>query len=197
MIQNVRYRYMTIPSKLTGDIHLRIDDKSRDFRQVLGDDVSNINIQLLPIINVNITRPLEKDADGLYIKRAWNPNDSLGMTKYQLAIFIDNWKKIYNDMKIPSLYIYTGDQLDLNEKEAKNVRRVFTAGNQVVELMPIVIYDENKKVKEGIRMKINDESSTVHLSLDESLGLISIVNNLDVDTITLMMYNNYIRKNRQ
>lgn len=197
MIQNVRYRYMTIPSKLTGDIHLRIDDKSRDFRQVLGDDVSNISIQLLPIINVNITRPLEKDADGLYIKRAWNPNDSLGMTKYQLAIFIDNWKKIYNDMKIPSLYIYTGDQLDLNEKEAKNVRRVFTAGSQVVELMPIVIYDENKKAKEGIKMKINDENSTVHLSLDESLGLITIVNNLDVDTITLMMYNNYIRKNRQ
>ena len=196
MTQHIRYRYMTIPGKLTGDIHLRIDEKSRDFRQVLGDGVSSINIQLLPIINVNITRPFEKDADGQYIKKAWNPNDSIGMTRYQLAIFIDNWKKIYNDMKIPALYIYTGNQLNVNEEEAKDVRRVFSVGSQVIELMPIVIYDETGKAKEGIRMKINDENSCVNLSLDESLGLISILNSLDVESITFMMYNNYINKNQ-
>jgi len=189
MKQIVRYRYLTIPNKLTGEIRITVDDRAAEYSSAF-DGGTSTNISLYPVISLNIVRPSETDSSGNKIKAVWNPNDSIGMTKYTFPIFVDELKEIKKDMKIPDLYVYRGDRLELNQQVAEKVRRVFKIGNVTIEFSAVIIVTNDQQV-EGIKIKFNNEQSSVLLTLNELTALEHTLDHLDIDSIGFMMYLNY------
>lgn len=193
MKQIVRYRHLTIPGKLTSDIRIMVDDRGSEYHSNMNmNDSTSIN--LFPVINLSITRLGDVDENGNKIKAPWNPNDSLGMTKYNLPIFVDELYNIQQDMKIPELYTYHGKRLEINEEIASKIRRVFMIGNVTLELTAIVITQNDDSRLEGIKMKFNNEQSSVQLTLNELNSLIFNYKHIDIDSISLLLYLNYVKR---
>lgn len=193
MKQIVRYRHLTIPGKLTSDVRIIVDDRGSEYHSNMNmNDSTSIN--LFPVINLSITRLGDVDENGNRIKAPWNPNDSLGMTKYNLPIFVDELYNIQQDMKIPELYTYHGKRLEINEEIASKIRRVFMIGNVTLELTAVVITQNDDSRLEGIKMKFNNEQSSVQLTLNELNSLIFNYKNIDIDSISLLLYLNYVKK---
>ena len=193
MKQIVRYRFMTIPSKLTGELRITIDERSAEYNSQF-DGGRSTNIALFPIIAVAITRPNEIDEKGNKIRAPWNPNDSIGMTKFTFPIFINELKAMMRDMKIPELYTYQGNRLELNTKISEKYRHVFMLGNTAIEFSPVVITQPDETKVEGVKLKFNREESSVLLTLNELEALLYNLNSLNVDLLSLQLYKTYITK---
>jgi hypothetical protein len=148
----------------------------------------------MPIINISIVRPAEIDSNGMKVRPAWNPNDTLVTTKFTLPIFITELMGIQSDMKTPELYTYQGDRLELNEEYASKIRRAFMVGNTTVELSAVVIVNSDDTRIEGIKIKFNNEQSTILLSLNELNSVVYNLTHLDADNLTLMLYTHYANK---
>ena len=195
MKQIVRYRFMTIPNKLNGEIKISVDDRGAEYATSYEAGKST-TIGIFPIISIIIARQIEIDDTGKRTRPAWNINDSLGLTKFTLPVFVRELKGIEKDLQIPELYSYQGTRLELNEEIAQKIRRAFMLGNMAVELTAVVIEQSDERRIEGIKMKFNNEQSTVLLSINELTALIYNVDRLDVDSMTLQLYLAYItRKN--
>lgn len=192
MKYNVRYRFITIPGKITGEIRIQVNDRGAEYTYN-GDNSKTTSINLFPYISISITRPSETDETGKRIRGILNPNDSLSMTKYTLPIFIRELTAIRNDMNIPDMYIYTGNRLDVNPEVAEKSRRVFMIGNTTLELTPVVIEQNDTRV-EGIKVKFNNEQSSFGLTVNETDALLSNLNHLSPDTTAILMYTNFIQK---
>lgn len=194
MKQIVRYRALTIPRKLTIDVRITIDDKAAEYTSAFDGNKST-SITFYPLIALSLTRPAEVDDNGNRIRAPWNPNDNLGMTKFNMSILHNELSEIRRDMKIPDLYTYHGKRLELNEEVGSKIRRVFMIGNTTLELSAVVVIKiEDESRVEGIKMKFNNEQSSVLLTLNELDSLIFNLENLNVDTIAFLMYLNYIQK---
>lgn len=193
MKQVVRYQNLVISGKLRSEIRINVDERGVEYSSNYEGNM-NTSISLFPIISLTIIRPSVLDDNGMKAKTPWNPNDSLGMTKYTLPLFVDELKGIHKDMRIPELYTYHGKRLELNEEIAAKVRRVFMIGIVTLELSAVVIVLDDDSRVEGIKVKFNNEQSTVLLTLNELTSLIFNLDKLDVDSIALMMYMNYISK---
>ena len=193
MKQIVRYRFMTIPGKVSGDVKITVDDRSSEYVSAY-DGGRSTSISLFPVINVTIVRPTETDENGRRIRGQWNINDSLGLTKFTLPIFLRELNQIQRDMETPDLYTYHGTRLELNDTVASKIRRAFMLGNTAVELTATVLEQSDERKIEGIKMKFNNEQSTVLLTLNELTALIYNVRALDVDTVAMLMYVNYVTK---
>ena len=194
MKQILKYHSFTIPSKLRCDIKLTIDETRQS--EYNGSIEGNLitNISLYPIISLSIIRAFEMDEDGKRIRGPWNPNDSLVMTKYTLPIFISELETIQKDMKIPELYTYHGKRLELNEEIAEKIRRVFMIGNTTLELSTVVIVQDDETRVEGIKVKFNNEQSSILLTLNDLDSIIFNLNHIDVESIALMMYTNFVKR---
>lgn len=193
MKEIVRHRFMTIPGKLTGDIRITIDDRAAEYSSDF-DGGHSTNISLYPMIGLTIKRSPEIDSSGNKVKAPWNPNDNIAMTKFTFPMLVNEVKGINEDMKIPDLYVYRGDRLELNEKKAEEVRRVFMIGNTTIELAAVIIVlPDTERQVEGIQMKFNNDQSTVLLTVTELESFTYNLEHLDVDTITFMMYLNYCK----
>jgi hypothetical protein len=153
-----------------------------------------IILGLFPFVTVALTKQSETDENGNKVKSPWNPNDSLGMTRYTLPIFTRELNGIYQDLKTNNLYTYAGQRLELNEEVASKVRRVFMVGNTTVELSAVVILQPDESRVEGIKMKFNNEQSSVLLTLNDIEALTMALCNMDIDSVALLMYLNYITK---
>lgn len=184
MKQIVKYRILTIPSKVSMEIRLTVDDRNFDFVSI-RDGAKYTNLNLAPIIGLSIIKSGEIDENGQRIKAPWNINDHLSMTKYNLPILYEELHGIQQDMKKPELYTYHGKRLEINETLAEEIRRVFPIGNTTVELSAVVIIQPDETRVEGIKMKFNNEQSSVLLTLNELTSLVYNINHLDVDTLTV------------
>lgn len=194
MKQMVRYRCLAIAGKLTMDIRITIDDRSAEYTSMFDGNKST-SITFYPIITLSLTKPMETDENGNRIRPPWNPNDNLGMTKFNLPIFFNELRGIREDMKIPDLYKYHGKRLELNEEVATKIRRVFIIGNTTLELSAVVVINTADESRvEGIKMKFNNEQSSVLLTLNEVDSLIYNIDHLNTDAIAFMMYMNYITR---
>lgn len=194
MKQIVKYRALTVANKLTIDIRITIDDRAAEYASAFDGNKST-SIMFYPLVTISLTKPPETDDNGNRIRAPWNPNDNLGMTKFNLPIFFEELSGIRHDMKIPELYTYHGKRLELNEEAAQKIRRVFMIGNMTLELSAVVVIKpEDDSRVEGIKMKFNNEQSSVLLTLNELDSLIYNIDHLDVDSIAFMMYLNYIQK---
>jgi len=194
MKQTVRYQMLSIPSKLRMEVRITVDDRNTPEYQSMFEGNKNTGISFLPIISLIIVRPSEMDENGNRVKAKWVPNDTLGMTKYNVGIFANELSGMMNDMKTPELYSYHGKRLELNEAIAEKIRRPFVVGTMTVELSAVVITQPDDSRVEGIKMKFNNESSSVLLTLNELTGLEYNIRNLNVDALCLLMYMNYISK---
>lgn len=185
------YRFLTVPGKLVGEVRLAVDNRPIMFTSIY-DGGTSTSLTLFPTVILGIMRQMEKDMSGRYVKPTWNPNDRLSLTQYNLPKFIEEFEGIYNDMKKPELYTYHGDRLELNETLAAKIRRAFIVSATTVELSPVVITKEDSTQIEGIKMKFNNEASSILLTLDEMNSILYNVKMLDVNSIVLQMFDRYI-----
>jgi hypothetical protein len=197
MKQVVRFQNLVIAGKLRTEVRITIDDRGGEWSSSYNGDKSTA-ITFLPTITLTLTRPGEIDENGNRTKAPYNINDNLGMSKYNFPIFINELKAIYQDLKITELYTYKGKRLELNEEVASKIRRVFMIGKVTLELSAVVVVQpdssgEDTRV-EGIKMKFNNEQSSVLLTLNEFESLIYNLEHFDIDSVCLLMYLNYISK---
>lgn len=190
-----KYTVLTVPSKLDCEIRVNIDTASRlnPVYTNRTDETDTSSLRLFPFFTIKIHRPPLQDDDGKWVSAPWDPNDSLSMTKYTLPIFDNSLRELYESMKTPDLYSYRGERLELNEKIANTLRKAFKLGNPatgtVVELIPSIIKgDENTPSIEAIKMTFNKETSSVTLSLNDTISLLYTLENTDMDCIALQLY---------
>lgn len=197
MRQIVRYRFMTIPSKMVGEIRITVDDKSAEYGS-LFDGGKATNITLYPVINIQLLKAStgELNDAGLKTRVPWDPNDSIGLTKFSLPIFLNELKDFQEGMKTPDLYTYIGTRLELNEEKANIVRKVFMVGQTTIEFCPIMVEQTDGTRIEAAKIKFNTEKSSVVLTLNELTAFSYNLDHLDIDSITFMMYNHYIQKDK-
>ena len=198
MKQIVRYRFMTIPNKLYADVRVTVDESSHSETKSSYEGGKSTTLVLLPMINIQMLRPLETDENGRRYRPQSSMNDSIGLTKFNYPIFVNELNGIYEDMRTPDLYVYTGDRLDLNEKAAEKIRRAFTIGRTSIEFKAVVIEQptDSGTVErlEGIKMKFNNEESTVLLTLREIESMLWIMKGVDIDNIVLTMYLSFVER---
>ena len=193
MKQYARYQTLLIPGKLRCDLRITVDDRGSEYSSN-KDGNKSTSISLMPIISVGIIRPSELDEAGNRVRAPWNANDNLGMTKFNFPLFIEEIKGIKEDMKIPELYTYHGKRLELNEEIAAKIRRPFVIGSMTVELSAVVITQSDESRVEGVKMKFNNEQSTVLLTINELNSLVYNLDHMDIDSLSMFMYLNYITK---
>lgn len=193
MKQYLKFQSLVIAGKLRTEIRIMLDNKSPEFISN-KEDTRSVILSLFPTICISLTKPLERGEDGKVIPAVWNPNDSLSMTKYNFPIFLEELIGMKNDMKTPDLYVYTGKRLELNEDAAAKIRRVFMIGSVTVEFSAVVIVQPDDTRVEGIKMKFNNEQSSVFLTLNEISSLAFNLSHMDIDSISLAMYLNYANK---
>lgn len=199
MKRQIKYRVFSIPKKLSLELRL-IFDTEKDRGNVLGEFNSNSNgdmytvLSVYPLIMLTITRQGEPGENGQFIRPPFNPNDSLSMTRYNYSIFTLELERIYESMKVPEMYSYVGKKLQLNEDLAEKARRVFKIGpNMVVEMSPVTLVSEDDSKLEGVKLKFNNEQSSVLLTVNDLEALLFILKTLNVDAITLGLHANYLR----
>ena len=193
MKQTTSYRFLNIPNKLRGELRLIIDSDKNPEYVSNGMNGKTTSITFYPMLTLTIIRPLSMDENGQRVQTPWNINDSLTLSKFNLPIFCKELKSIIKDMEIPELYTYHGNRLELNEKLAEKVRRVFMINTTTIELSPVVIIQDENRL-EGIKMKFNNEQSTVLFTLNEITSLEYNIQKLDIDSLAMLLYINYINR---
>lgn len=193
MKQSTSYRFLTIANKLRCELRIVIDTERSPEYTSSGSGSKVTSLTFHPIIMLTMVKPQATDENGQRIQTPWNPNDSISMTKFNLPIFIDELRYIIKDMKIPELYTYHGKRLELNEEVAEKARRVFMIGTTAIELTPVVIVQDEDRF-EGIKMKFNNEQSTVMLTLNEMTSLEDNLRRIDIDSLALILYINYVNR---
>ena len=186
MKQVARYNFLSIPKKLRCEIRLTLDDRNK-VSSTEFEGNSYMNFHLYPLITLSIYREGSTDESGAYVKAPWNANDNLALTKFTLPIFIQELMAIQKDMKIPELYSYQSNRLELNEAVAAKVRKAFMVGTNAVEFSPVVLDQEDTKL-EGVKVKFNNEDSVVYLTLNELDSLSYNLYHFDIDSTVLMLY---------
>lgn len=193
MKQIVKYRILTIPTKVTLDLRITVDDRAVEYTSMF-EGSKTTNITCFPMLSLGLVKASEIDENGQRIKTPWNPNDNLPMTKFSLPIFIEELAAIKKDMTIPELYTYHGKRLELNESLASKVRRVFMVGNTTIELSAVVLIkpDDESRI-EGIKMKFNNEQSSVLLTLNEMNSLLYNLQHVNIDLLAMTLYLHYMK----
>jgi hypothetical protein len=193
MKRTTRFRFLSIPNKLYCDVRISSDDKSRPDFTSIGENGISTTISLYPTVIISISHPSEFDETGRRIRTPFNPNDSLGLTKYLYPIFVRELRGFTEDMKISDLYIYHGKRLDLNDELADKIRRVFMVGNTAVEFSAVILETDDTRM-EGMKIKFNNENSTVSLTINEMDVLLYNLEHIDIDSVAMMMFRDYLNK---
>lgn len=194
MKQYVKYQLFVVPKKMNAEVRIAIDDKGGEYVVKSPDGNISTKISFYPTVALSITRIGERDENGLFVKPPFNLNDTLGMTKYSLPTLINNLKKFREDMNIKELYSYQGKRLELNETIAEKIRNPFIIGNITVEISATILVQPDDTRVEGAKLKFNNEQSSVLLTINELDSLIFNLDHIDIDSIALLLYLNYITK---
>ena len=194
MKQQVKYQVVGIPGKLRFELKLLIDDtkdRGEYVATVNGDKFTSLT--LYPILSLAIIRTGEVDENGNKTKAPYNPNDTLSMGRYNYPIIVSELSNIHKAFQTPDLYSYTDKRLEMNEELSIKIRRVFMIGNTVIEIAPVVITQPDENKVEGIKIKFNNEQSSVLLTLNDVESLVFTMKTIDIDSIAMNLYNNYIK----
>jgi hypothetical protein len=194
MKQQVKYQLVSVPGKLRFELKLFMDDsndKTEFISNINGDKYTTVS--LYPIMSLTIIRLGELNESGIRTKVPYNPNDTLSMGRYNYPIFVNELNTIHKDFKTPELYSYTNKRLEMNEELASKFRRVFMVGNTVVEMVPVVIIQPDENKVEGVKIKFNNEQSSVLLTLNDMESLLFTMERVNIDSITMDLYNSYIK----
>lgn len=198
MKQSLKMSLLSLAKKLKIELRLVVDD-TRPVNTLFQSTnrekgIASTIFAPFPNIIISIIRENTLNEDGTYIRPVWNPNDSIIMTKSSLPIFYNELHTIYKDMSIPDLYKYHGKKLELDEKLGESIRRVFMIGTVTVEFSAVVITTDGvngPEYAEGIKLKFNNEASSVVLTLNETYSLLWNIDHMEIDVLTLILYNAY------
>lgn len=169
-----------IPFKLKLEIRIVVDEKYIWKSNFNG--ANYIGFNLNPQVYLNIQKVKEIDQT----ENIWDPNNSLFMNKYTYPILLEELKQMYQNLKIPELYSYTGKRLELNESEATKIRKSFKIGQTSIELCAVVIIQDDERI-EGIKLKFNNEDYHVLLTVNDLISLIKNLDSLNPDTVAWNM----------
>lgn len=193
MKHSLRSTLFTIPDKLRVEIRASISDAYPASRHNVYEGGKSSQFNLLGALTVQIVRPRTDDGGG----QSWNPNDTIMLTKYYIPIFYRELKAIYDGMHTPNLYTYTDNRLELDPKLGESIRRVFTVSQKtMVELSPVVIttmVGAEEQHVEGVKMKFNNEDSTVLLTINDLYALMWTIDHVDVESIVMGMYEIFVK----
>jgi hypothetical protein len=193
MKQIVRYSILTIVGKVRVEVRINVED-GRNPEYITSITDKNIALSLNPTISILISHPDIIDESGTRTKVPWSINDCIMMTKQSMAVFLNELATIQQELKTPELYEYTGNRLELNEEIASKIRKVFMIATSTIELSAVVIVPPgDEKRVEGIKMKFNNEHSSVLLTLNEIEALVYALRSSDIDSIAIALYFNYIK----
>jgi hypothetical protein len=194
MKNQIKYQIVSVPSKLRFEIKLLVDDtkdRGEYVASINGDKFTSLTIY--PILSLSIIRIAETDENGNKVKAPYNPNDTLSMGRYNYPIFVNELNDIHKDFSTPELYSYVDKRLEMNDELANKIRKVFSIGNTVIEISPVVIIQPDETKVEGMKMKFNNEQSSVLLTLNDVESLLFTMKTIDLDSIIINLYNNYIK----
>ena len=191
MKKSLKYTLLTIPNKLQVDIKAIVEDTGVLASEYISPTKEFVALKLYPLITLSIVRPYEMDESGVRRRLNWSPNDSLPLTKYTLPVFLKEFLDIKKDMEIKELYSYIGNRLELNENLAEKITKKFKVGNNYVELTPVVISLLDDTRVEGIKLKINNEESTVLLTVNDIESLAFTLTNSQFDLIVINLFKMY------
>lgn len=191
MKKSLKYTLLTIPNKLQVDVKAIVEDTGVLASEYISPTKEFVALKLYPLITLSIVRPYEMDESGVRRRLNWSPNDSLPLTKYTLPVFLKEFLDIKKDMEIKELYSYIGNRLELNENLAEKITKKFKVGNNYVELTPVVISLLDDTRVEGIKLKINNEESTVLLTVNDIESLAFTLTNSQFDLIVINLFKMY------
>lgn len=193
MKTTIVYHVLTVPKKLRMEIKLILDnDRSSEYINS-STDGTFATVRLYPMITLSIVREIQRDESGMIIKQPFVLSDTLSMSRYTLAVFKSEFEDLYRLMKEKDVYTYHGKRLELNEKIADEIKKLFQLSKTVVEITPTLLIspdDIDQKI-EGVKLKFNNEASSVLLSINDMTALVETMNNISIDTITTWMYKEY------
>lgn len=190
----IRYQALVIPNKLRCEVRMSIDDRFQTVYHGINENGESTAISLRPFIVLSMIRPNEVDENGQRIRSQWDANESLSMTKYNMPVLLEELSGINKDMKIPELYSYHAERLELNEEIAQKIRRVFMIGNTTLELSAQVVTQPDESQVEGIKLKYNNEQYAVMLTLNDLTALVYTLDHLDVDTLSIALYQTFVNR---
>jgi hypothetical protein len=197
MKRQIKYRVATIANKLSLDLLVIVDTNQRFGNPEFvseNDGTKFISLNIMPLIKITILRTSERNDDGGWQRAPYNPSDGLAMTRYTYPIFTLELERMNEAMRIPELYSYVNKQLQLNDALAEKHRRVFQTGRTVIEMVPIVIVQPDDETRvEGIRLKFNNEQSSVSLTLNDIESLLFTLKTMNVDSLTTLLYTSYLK----
>lgn len=193
MKHSLRSTIFIIGDKLRVEVRASINDAYPATKHSVYEGGENSQLTLLGALTVQIIHPRTNNES----PPQWNPNDTIMLTKYYIPIFYRELKAIYDGMHTPNLYTYTDNRLELDPKLGESIRRVFTVGMKTtIELSPVVISTmvgaEEQRV-EGIKMKFNNEDSTVLLTINDLYSLMWNINHTDIESVVIGMYEIFVK----
>ena len=128
---------------------------------------------------------------------AWDPGNSISMTKSYLLIFIRKLKVFIQNFQIQNLYVYSSNHLVLNKELSSHLNILFPVGNKAIRVEYTVVTDnDNKEIEyEGALIKINNDLNFVLLTYDELFVLYDTLEKLDFESLSLQLINTAVSYN--
>lgn len=201
----LRYLLFSITNKIRCEVRCIINDipNSIYYHQHKEGEITD-SLSLRPFITVTILRD-KREFPG------WLISDTLGLNKVSYPTFVKELKKMQETLKISDMYQYKEDPvtkfnvcLGVNEELANRHRQIFKPYNSqiMVEITPTATEFSDRvygvaTLTKAVKIKFNNEESSVVLNEEEFDALVSSLDKADMDMITLHMYQQYYKPTAQ
>lgn len=141
-----------------------------------------LNINPYPYIVLDISNKKEK---------GWNPNQSCMLSGFGKYIFTKRLREFRKSLIMEQgLYFKHNGRLWINTEKANQLKRVIPVGKgKACQFVPILIEEEEGDQYEGICMMINSPDYFVNLTFEELEYLITYVERLDLENLSMSMLN--------
>lgn len=148
-----------------------------------GNDYLRVNPN--PYIIIDIASYMTKG-------EAWNPNQSVTLTRYYLFRFLQGLKRFINDFHShKDLFYYQNDELVVNNEVAYEITiSVPTNSSKMIMMKPCVVPDEESStgnVYEGCIFYINTMENFAYLTYTEMEYLYYELSKIDMTSLSLQL----------
>lgn len=188
------YRFLTIYNKLQGNVKLSISGREESYYQGDEKNPNYHNLSLYPSIDLKVMRPRQADPNTGNMRAAYYPNDNLYLTPLNLPTFTQNLSIAFDSLYRKDLFVYNGNNLEVNPAELEGARISFLASgkNSYVNIEPVVIEEDDRQV-EGLKFVFNREPSSFSLTIPELNAFKSSLNAVEntIHLLAMSMYQSY------
>lgn len=119
---------------------------------------------------------------------AWNPNNSISMTRPFALNLCKLLRKCISDMKTANLFFYRDHHLIMNRSVAQGCIGKCMIKNKYVGISPTVVIDGDVEY-EGLMFMINSPANFCNLTIQEAEYLLDILVNTDMTSLSMTLIN--------